>query len=100
LGFKKGFFTATQLLFRTFALCHVHVGTNAFDNISGFIENQVSDSVDVLYRAIRQHNPVILHKISFRAYCLVDSFVKSVAIFGVHQSKELFRIWEVASLRI
>jgi hypothetical protein len=60
-------FTASQRLFRALASCHIQVGTNVFDNISGFIENQVSDPVDVLYRAIRQHDPVILHKISLRA---------------------------------
>jgi hypothetical protein len=78
----------------------IHVGTNVFDDIAGFIEDGVSDPVDVLYRPIRQHDPVICHEIGFRAQCLVDSFEKSGAIFRVHQSKELFPIWEVASLRI
>src|ERR1700677_756027 len=93
-------FTASQLLLVALAFCHIHVGTNVFENISGFIENRMSDRVDVLYRAISQHDPVILYKISFRSQCLVDSFVKSVAIFRVYQSNELFPIWEVASLRI
>jgi hypothetical protein len=100
LTFKEACLTAAQLLFHEFAFCHIHVGTNVFDNISGFIEDRVSDPVDVLYRAIRQHDPVIYRKISFRLDCLLDPFAESVAIIGVHQSKELFRIWEVAFLRI
>src|SRR5258705_127888 len=41
--------------------------------------------MDVLYRAISQHDPVILHKISLLAECLVDPFVKSVASFPLRR---------------
>jgi hypothetical protein len=81
-------------------LGHIHIGTNVFHNIARLVQNRVSNPVDVLYRAIRQHDPVIYRKISFLADRLLDPFAESVAIIGVHQSKKLFRIWEVAFLRI
>src|SRR5262249_35637572 len=93
-------FGCPHLLLGAFAFCHVYLGANVFNNISSFVENWMSCLMKVLHRAVRQHNPVILIKISFLAECLLEPFVKSAAIFGVHQSIELFSIGEVASLRI
>src|ERR1700752_2149481 len=67
LSLEQGCFARAEGIFDPFALGDIHVGTNVFNNISGFIENWVSDPVDVLYRAISQDDPVILHKIRFLA---------------------------------
>src|ERR1700720_1169218 len=78
----------------------IYCGPNKFHEVARLVQHRMSESMEVLDGSARKNNAVVRFIV-----CLLDSgsfkeIVKSVAIFHVHQSKELFQIWKVASLRI
>src|SRR6185369_7915757 len=78
----------------------IYCGPKIFHEVTRLVQDRMVDNMKVLDGSIGKNNAVVCVIVCFLDSGSFIEFVKSVAIFRVHQSKELFPIWKVASLRI
>src|SRR4029077_6459814 len=78
----------------------IYCGPNIFHEVARLVQDRMVDTMEVLDASIGKNNSVVHVPVCFLNSGSFIEFVKSIAIFRVHQSKELIPIWRVASLRI
>src|ERR1700730_8620721 len=93
-------FALPDLLLRLLCRGDVHHRSDKFYEVAFLVDDRMSDSMEMLDSSVGKNNAVVRVIVCFLDSGSFIEFVKSVAIFRVHQSKVLFPIWKVASLRI
>src|SRR6476619_4077716 len=78
----------------------IYCGPKILHEVARLVQDWMVDNMKVLDGSIGKNNAVVRVPVCFLNSGSFIEFIKSVAIFRVHKSKELFPIWRVGSLRI
>src|SRR5262245_24923672 len=88
-----------QSLFGPLALGYVHDRTNKLNEVTGFPEDRMAKTLEMLCRSVRKNDSIVHLKITSFAHCLINPLLHQGPILGVNFFQE-HRIRGLGRLRM
>src|SRR5262245_20389353 len=88
-----------QGLFGPLALGYVHDRTNKLNEVTGFPDDRMAKTLEMLCRSVRKNDSIVHLKITSFAHCLINPLLHQGPILGVNLFQE-HRIRGLGRLRI